>query len=55
MIRDYQGIVSYQKQLAMEKVEETAPVRDIREAPESTQEMYSRLLGERDREEEREE
>jgi hypothetical protein len=55
MIRDYQENVSYQKQLAMEKVEETAPVRDIREAPESTQEMYSRLLGERDREEEREE
>jgi hypothetical protein len=33
MIRDYQGIVSYQKQLAMEKVEETATMKDLREAP----------------------
>jgi predicted P-loop ATPase len=51
MVRDYQEIVSYQKQLAMDKEGETAPVRDIREAPETTQDMYSRLLGEREREE----
>jgi hypothetical protein len=52
MIRDYNETVSYQKQLALDKVEEAvAPVKDIREAPEATQEMFSRLLGERDREE----
>jgi hypothetical protein len=51
MIRDYNETVSYQKQLAMDKVEETAPVKDLSEAPEQVQDMYSRLLGERDRDE----
>jgi hypothetical protein len=51
MVRDYQEIVSYQKQLAMDKEGETAPVKDIREAPEAMQDMYSRLLGERDKDE----
>jgi hypothetical protein len=51
MVRDYQEIVSYQKQLALNKTEEPAPVRDAREAPAQVQEMFSRLLGERDKEE----
>jgi hypothetical protein len=33
MIRDYQEIVSYQKQLTMKKEEGTATVKDIRKRP----------------------
>jgi hypothetical protein len=48
MIRDYNETVSYQKQLAMEKVEETTPVKDLSEAPEQVQDMFNRILGEKD-------
>jgi predicted P-loop ATPase len=51
MIRDYNETVSYQKQLALDKVEEATTVKDIHEAPEQVQDMFERILGERNREE----
>jgi hypothetical protein len=50
MIRDYNETVSYQKQLALEKVEGSAPVKDISEAPEQAQNLFNRLWGEKDEE-----
>jgi predicted P-loop ATPase len=56
MIRDYDQTISYQKQLAMSGEDGTTPAtvaaRDMSEAPEQVQDLFSRLLGERDHEDE---
>jgi hypothetical protein len=53
MVRDYDEAVRFQKELAMAKAKAEAEekpqesVCDISEAPQSVQDSYSRLLGER--------
>jgi predicted P-loop ATPase len=53
MVRDYDEVVRYQKELAMMPEESAEPfvqpeVKDISQAPASVQEQYERLLGERE-------
>jgi uncharacterized protein YaeQ len=58
MVRDYDEAVRYQKELAVTKdspseTEEALKaevVKDVQEAPEQVQDMFNRILGEKDEE-----
>jgi hypothetical protein len=56
MVRDYDEAVRYQKELAMandssaenEEADQTEKAKDMQEAPEQVQDMFNRILGEKD-------